>query len=237
MQHFTFGWGLGGFSLPQPNATTQKQVVAQVNTTTSYTGISLQYRRADTDSWTDIPTADVTYQSTGLGIGSWPVTATPEPTRLSSLTSSGTPPAPSAASTDPSNCAPASTRAAPTRTSPTPPSIPHIQLDQAAFGAGFASAAAGPGSVNLLTGNLEIDATDVSVPGGRVSRTFQSRAASGNRQSVRARLDLEHRRHSEFQSLTDNTDTVVVTQADGSQLDFGQTAYRAPTPRRQVQPT
>ena len=222
VQHFTFGWGLGGLSLPQPNATTQKQVVAQVNTTTSYTGISLQWRRSDTDTWADIPVGDVTYQSSGLGIGSWPVTATPgaDSTVFPNLVWN-------AASTTSGIDGPLQLRAgfyqSGTYTYLTDTaSIPHLQLNQASFHS--ASAVAGPGQVNLLTGNLELDATDVSLPGGSVARSFQSRASGATGSVFGPGWTSSIGGTAAFQSLTDNLDTVVLTQADGSEVDFGLTS-------------
>jgi hypothetical protein len=227
VQHFTFGWGLGGFSTPQTNSTTQKRIVAQVNTTTSYTGISLQYRRADTDTWTDVPASDVTYQSSGLAIGSWPVTATPGTysTIFPNLVWD-------TATTLSGIDGPVQLRAgfyqSGTYTYLTDtPSIPHLHLDQAAFGAGSDATAAGPGSVNLLTGNLALDATDVTVPGGSVARTFQSRAAGATGSVFGPGWTSSIGGTAAFQSLTDNTDTVVVTQADGSEIDFALTANSA----------
>ena len=221
VQHFTFGWGLGGFSTPQTGATTQARVTAQVNTTTSYTGMSLQWRRADIDTWADIPAGDVTYQSTGTGIGSWPVTATPG-------TSSTAFPALvwNAANTvsdvdgtlqlragfDQSGTYTYLTDAA---------SIPHLALNQSAFGGGFASAPVGPGSANLLTGNLALSATDVAVPAGTIARTFQSRnpSATGSAFGPGWTSNIGSGR-AMFQSVVDNTNTVVITAAGGSESAF-----------------
>jgi RHS repeat-associated protein len=174
VQHFTFGWGLGGFSTPQTGSFTQAQVTAQANSTTSYSGMSLQWRRADTDAWADVPAGDVTFESGGAAIGSWPVTATPGTyyTSFPRLVWN-------ASDTVSGVHGPLQLRAGFYSSSYTyltdVASIPIVTLNQPAFGSGFASASAGPGEANLLTGNLTLSATDVSVPGGIVGRTFESR--------------------------------------------------------------
>jgi RHS repeat-associated protein len=229
VQHFTFGWGLGGFSAPQTGSTTQGEVVAQVNTTTSYTGMSMQWRAADTDSWADIPTGDVTYQSSGLGIGSWPVTATPGTysTVFPNLVWN-------AASTLAGIDGPIQLRAgfdqSGTYTYLTDtPSIPLLTLDQADFGSGSDSAGAGPGAVNLLTGDLELNATDVSLPGGSIARTFQSRNATASGGPFGPGWTSNIGGSPAYQSLTTSAtaDAVVVTEADGTELDFAQTSNSA----------
>jgi RHS repeat-associated protein len=229
VQHFTFGWGLGGFSLPQTGSTTQEDVVAQVNTTTSYTGMSLQWRAADTDSWADLPTGDVTYQSSGLGIGSWPVTATPGTysTVFPNLVWN-------AASTLAGIDGPIQLRAGFDQSGmytylTDTPSIPLLTLDQADFGSGSDSTGAGPGAVNLLTGDLELNATDVSLPGGSISRTFQSRNATASGGPFGPGWTSNIGGTPTYQSLTTSAtaDTVVVTAADGTELDFAQTSNSA----------
>jgi len=220
VQHFTFGWGLGGFSEPQTESTTQRRITAQVSTTTSYTGVSLQWRRADTDTWADVPVGDVTYKSSGTGIGSWPVTATPgtNSTAFPELVWD-------AASTASNVDGPLQLRAGfydgTTYTYLTDnASIPHLHLDQAAFGARYAPAEAGPGQVNLITGNLELDANDVSLPGGSISRTFQSRAATTTGEMFGPGWTSSVGGTSTIQRLTDNGNTVIFWSADGAETDF-----------------
>lgn len=220
--HFTFGWGTGGFAYPPTGLSTQKRVTVQVNSTTAYEGITLQWRRAEVDAWQDVPAGDVTHQSTGAGIGAWPVTVTPGTSRSAFPALVW-----DAASTAGGVDGPLQLRAAFLTGGVIQgyltdvASVPNLTLDQSAFGAGFASAPAGPGQVNLLTGNLELSATDVALPAGTVSRTFQSRApnAPGSVFGPGWSLNIGTA-PSVYRSLTDNGDTVVITAADGSLFTF-----------------
>lgn len=223
VKHFKFGWGLGGFATPQTNATTQQRVTAQVNTTTSYTGIKLQWRRADAETtWTDIPVGPISsdVQIGGVNVLAWPVTVTPD--------GSGKSASPNlvwnAASTAGGVDGPLQLRAgfyqSGTYTYLDAASIPHLTLNQSIFGSGFAAASAGPGSVNLLTGNLELSASDVSLPGGTVSRTFQSRAPNATGSVFGPGWSSSIGGAALFQSLVDNTNAVVVTGADGTEISF-----------------
>jgi hypothetical protein len=100
-------------------------------------------------------------------------------------------------------------------------SIPNLNLNQSAFGAGYASAPAGPGQANLLTGNLQLSAEDVSLPGGTVSRTFESRNqnAMGSVFGPGWTSNVMTR-DSDYRVLTDNGDDVVITASDGTEVNF-----------------
>ncbi len=217
--HFTFGSGDGGFTQPATDFDTQKNVPVEVISRAAYDGITLQWRHAEASAWTTIPVTDVTYQSTGTAVSAWPVTATPgsPSTTFPNLIWNAT----ATSGID----GPLQLRikfyTGATFQADSPDSdAPNIKLDQAAFGAGYASVPAGPGQVNLLTGNLELTSGDVSLAGGGVSRTFQSRDPNigglfgpGWSSSITSGT-------AKFRSLTDNGDNAVVTSADGSLTSF-----------------
>ena len=219
--HHTFGLNDGGFTTPEPDFTTQSAVTAQVVSKTAYDGIALQWRRSESDTWQTIPAGDVTYQSSGTGISSWPVTTTPG-TYSSSFPALVWDAGSTTAGVDGS----LQTRVAfytsgVFQTNLDDPSIRTGALNSLAFGGGYASAPAGPGSVNPLTGNLSLAATDVSSPAGEVTRTFQSldQNASGSVFGPGWTSNLLVG-SSQYRSLSDNGDTVLVTGADGSELAF-----------------
>ncbi|WP_236246931.1 DNRLRE domain-containing protein [Streptomyces sp. CC210A] len=130
----------------------------------SYTGVTYQYRRGETDTWKNVPLADVRQASDGAAVSGWPVaTVDGKPAGLTwnvtdTLTEDG----------------PIEVRAAFTdgTTSAYSP-VNTITVDR---NAGTApSEEAGPGSVNLLTGDYTLSATDASLFGLAVSRTASSR--------------------------------------------------------------
>jgi RHS repeat-associated protein len=220
--HFTFGWGSGGFAKPLPNLTTQQRVVAQVNTTTSFTGISMQWRRSDAQQWADISPGNVTYpcgQNTCTVI-SWPLAVTSGNYLSASPTLTW-----DAASTASGVDGPLQLRAgfyqSGNYTYLDDASIQHVTLNQTAFGGeGYASAPAGPGQVNLITGNLELSAHDVSLPVGAVSRTLQSRAPNATGSVFGPGWSSSIGGASLFHSLVDNGNTVIVTASDGTEISF-----------------
>ncbi len=219
--HYTVGVGNGGISQPADNFDTQKQVPVEVVTKTAYDGIKLQWRHAEASSWTDVPVGDVTYKSTGAALTAWPVTATPgsNNTIFPALVWN-------TASTASNTDGPMQLRfayyAGSTHSGDLPDaSVPNINLNQDGFGSGFASAPAGPGKVNLLTGNLALSAGDVSLAGGSVSRTFQSRAqnATGGVFGPGWTSNISAG-SSTWRSLMQSGDRVVVTSSDGTETNF-----------------
>lgn len=214
--HVTFGQGAGGFVAPEPDAGIAKNLVVSLDSSMTYDGVTVQYRRGETDSWTDIPAADVTVKSTGSGIGSWPVQCT----GWTSCTGTDRHTYPSlvwnAESTLGSEGAVqiqavywiGSTKQTVVSTTR------NLTFDPNQFGGGYASAPMGPGSVNLLTGNFALGAIDVSFGGLGVERSFNSRdtAASGFfgpgwTSSVTPGDDS-------YTSLSDSTTDVVIAGSD-----------------------
>jgi RHS repeat-associated protein len=218
--HFTFGWGNGGLSVPQTGSTTQKRVTVQVNTTTGYSGISLQWRRSESDTWVDIPPAQVTNQTTGLPVSAWPVSSTTG-TYFNASPVLVWDAATAAGNVDGALQVRAGFYNGTYSYLTDTPSIPNLTLDQNAFGNNYATAPVGAGRVNLLTGNLLLSSTDVAVPGNSVSRSFQSRNPSttgsvfgpGWTSSIQTG-------GAPYRQLVDNSSTVLLTSNDGSIMSF-----------------
>ncbi|MFD9244535.1 DNRLRE domain-containing protein [Streptomyces sp. NPDC059556] len=129
---------------------------------TSYTGVTYQYRRGETDTWKNVPVADVRQGS--ATVSGWPVAVTNgKPAGMTwNLTSS-------LAEDGPIEVRAAFSDATTTAYSP----ANDITVDR---NAGTApSQETGPGSVNLLTGDYTLSATDASLFGLSVSRTASSR--------------------------------------------------------------
>ncbi len=219
--HFTFGLNDGGFITPHNGFITQSGIAAQVVSKPSYDGVAFQWRRSESGTWQTIPAGDVTYQSSGAGISSWPVTTTPG-TFNSSFPSLVW----DAASTTSGVDGPLQTRIAfytsgVVQSYLDAPSTLNGSFDQFAFGGGAATAPAGPGRANLLTGNLTLGAADAGSSNGTVTRRFQSlnQDATGSVFGPGWNSNLLVG-HSEFVSLTDDSEIVLVGASDGSKLGF-----------------
>ncbi|MFE7479859.1 DNRLRE domain-containing protein [Streptomyces sp. NPDC057552] len=159
----TFYAGSGAALLtPGQGERPARRVALAAEGLTSYTGVTYQYRRGETDTWKNVPAADVRQGSST--VPGWPVAvANGRPAALTwnitdTLAEDG-PIEVRAAFTD--GAAPAYSPAN------------EITVDR---NAGTApSEETGPGSVNLLTGDYELSATDASLFGLSVSRTASSR--------------------------------------------------------------
>ncbi|MFE2584583.1 DNRLRE domain-containing protein [Streptomyces sp. NPDC059378] len=156
-----------GASLDSPSSgdRTARRVslTASSDTAKSYTGVTYQFRRGETDAWWDVPAMDAKYAN-GSAVTAWPVLTTggaPAP-----LTWNVTDSLPKDGALD--------IRAVFTNATATAYSQPQtITLDR---NAGTApSAGIGPGSVNTLTGDFGLSATDASAFDLTVSRTASSR--------------------------------------------------------------
>jgi RHS repeat-associated protein len=222
---FAFGWGVGGFALPTNDFVTQGSVTVNANGQATYDGVSLEWRHANSDiTWNVVPVGDVTLG--GSGIAGWPVTTTPGtyasafPTLVWNAASTT-----AAASLTGDPDGPVQLRAAfytagvlQTHLTDTA-SIPNLIVDQFGFNSP-ATASAGPGQVNLATGDLSLGASDVAVPGGSVSRSFESLTPNASGGVFGPGWSSSLGGTSDFQKLTDKGDTVAVTTADASMLDF-----------------
>ncbi|GIF01560.1 hypothetical protein Ari01nite_90240 [Paractinoplanes rishiriensis] len=200
-------------------STTGVQAVAPA----AATGYTLQWRRADTDSWTTVPTSDVAL-AVGGGAVSWPQSrvsgAFPKLTWNVAKTFNDA----EAGATALDGPVQARVLAAGSGATSTP--LPFI-LDQAAEQAGTADV--GPGSLNLITGNLAVSATDVNVSSYgsdlSIGRTFNTRSAavadpSGMFGAGWISTAAVAQAQSDYTGLTVTGSVVQVGTEDGSLIGF-----------------
>lgn len=161
---YAFGVGKAGLASPVTGDTTDDALTLSATQSGSFTGVTYQYRIGDSVAWQPIPAMYVT-RTDGSAISSWPVSfsTTDNPDDLtwmatSQLTDDG-PVQVRALFTDGTNTY--GTDAA------------TVTIDRKADNA--TTKAIGPGAVNLLTGDLSLDATDTGAFGASVTRTFSSR--------------------------------------------------------------
>jgi RHS repeat-associated protein len=162
---YTFNVGTGAVTAPTTGTQTAGKVTLSGISKTTSSGITYQWRRADTDTWTNIPTADVA--TTAGGTITWPVATTGSgayPNLVWNVAQS--------AGLD----GPVQVRASLSGTSTGTSTGVTFTLDRNKTDA--ASAQVGPGSVNLLTGNYTLGGMDASTIGGlALGRTFNTRLA------------------------------------------------------------
>ncbi|MFI1018631.1 DNRLRE domain-containing protein [Streptomyces sp. NPDC020965] len=162
---YSFGVGTDGAAVLSPRGgdTTARRLTLAATGKTSYTGVTWQYRRGDTDTWRTVPAGHVT--AAGGAVASWPVpvtggTATPLVwNTVSTLAEDGV-----------IELRALFTDAATSGHSQTV----EVTLDRDAGSAPAASV--GPGTVNQLTGNHTLSATDAATFDAVVERTHASRA-------------------------------------------------------------
>ncbi|MFJ6105715.1 DNRLRE domain-containing protein [Streptomyces sp. NPDC092359] len=161
---YVFHAGPGGFAAPADGERTARRLplVAEAESG-KYDKVSFFWRRSEADAWTQIPAGHVT--SAGTALTAWPVplvggrnaplvwnaTDTVDPDGSIQIKASFTGPNSAAGGTDP---------------------LP-VVVDRDASGA--AEEQIGPGSVNLLTGDYGLSATDTSVFDLTVKRSASSR--------------------------------------------------------------
>ncbi|WP_338675262.1 DNRLRE domain-containing protein [Streptomyces sp. SCSIO 30461] len=165
---FTFFAGSGAALLsPGQGDRPARRTVLTGQGKTSDTGVRYQYRRGETDAWKDVPLADVRRRADNTALASWPaaVSGGLSEALVWNITSSLTEDGPidvRAVFTDGS-----STDASPATA---------ITVDRKAGAA--PTQAAGPGDVNMLTGDFVLTETDSSAFGLTASRTASSRRPS-----------------------------------------------------------
>jgi RHS repeat-associated protein len=171
---YQFNVGYGGLTSPHLGDISAGKVALAAVASPAVLGVTYQWRRADTDAWATIPEADVTVAAGG-GPVTWP-----------QAVSGGAFPKLNWDLAATLNNAEAG-----------PDSLDGPVQVRAAFGGGYstpvkialdrnrasaASANVGPGSVNVLTGNYVVGATDVSISSYgsdlTVTRAFNTRRAS-----------------------------------------------------------
>ncbi|MFF3950762.1 DNRLRE domain-containing protein [Streptomyces sp. NPDC001902] len=160
---YAFGVGKAGLASPVTGDTTDDAVTLSATQAGAFTGVTYQYRIGDSVAWQPIPVTYVTED--GSAIPSWPVTF-------------------------PSSANPADLIWAATRQLPDdgPVQVRALFTDGTnTYGTDAATVtvdgkannapvnAIGPGTVNMLTGDFGLDATDAGAFGVSVTRSFSSR--------------------------------------------------------------
>ncbi|WP_431934075.1 RHS repeat-associated core domain-containing protein [Micromonospora sp. RP3T] len=175
LRSYPFKVGSGSQDSPKGGDVSGAKVVLASTAAPSFVDVTYQWRRAGSDTWVTIPAGHVTY-TVGGGPVTWPV----------ALTSGGAPKlnwdvAATLASVDAANIP----RDGPVQVRPyfnlgnfgAPADQVKFRFDRNLASADTAQV--GPGSVNLITGNYQLSASDVSVAGLSISRTVNSRQPLG----------------------------------------------------------
>ncbi|MFI6623083.1 DNRLRE domain-containing protein [Streptomyces sp. NPDC050528] len=167
---YAFGVGKAGLTSPVTGDTTDDDVTLSATQSGAFTGVTYQYRigAADPYGWQPIPVNYVTKKD-GTALSSWPF----------AFSSSTNPDDLTWAATDQvSDDGPVQVRALFTDgTNTYGTDTATVTVDRKADNA--PSSAVGPGSVNLLTGDFGLSATDTSAFGATVTRAFSSRNPQG----------------------------------------------------------
>ncbi|WP_158711578.1 RHS repeat-associated core domain-containing protein [Streptomyces xylophagus] len=161
---YSFNAGNGAVTSPTDGTRTARRVTLTAAAAAStWQSVKFQYRRSATDSWTTIPVADVT--SGGNAVSSWPV----------AVTSGANSPLVWDVSSTLGDDGSVQVRAEFTDTSSASHDTSAVTatLDRAATQT--ATAAVGPGTLNLSTGNYTLSGPATSVLGMSVGQTLDSR--------------------------------------------------------------
>ncbi|WP_320783627.1 DNRLRE domain-containing protein [Streptomyces sp. CRN 30] len=161
---YTFHAGPGGFVQPGDGERTARRVALVADADgTKYHAVSFSWRRSEADPWVRIPAGDVT--SGGTALTAWPVPLTGG--RNAQLVWDA------AKTVDPDGSV--QIKADFTGSGSTSGSTEPLTVVVDRTAGGAATSDAGPGSVNLLTGDYTLSATDASAFDLSVSRTASSR--------------------------------------------------------------
>ncbi|WP_329491915.1 DNRLRE domain-containing protein [Kitasatospora sp. NBC_01246] len=161
---YTFQVGAGGVTSPNDGTRTAARVPLLAEADAArYDHVAYSWRRSDADAWTTIPAGDVT--SGGAALAAWPVAlgAGRSPALTWNATSTVTPDGTVQLRADFTGPGAAAVSSEPVK----------VVVDRKADGA--ATENVGPGALNLLTGDLRVPATDVSLFGMTIGRTHSSR--------------------------------------------------------------
>ncbi|MDI9889400.1 RHS repeat-associated core domain-containing protein, partial [Streptomyces sp. HNM0645] len=223
---YTFHAGPGGFIQPAEGERTARRLplVAEADGS-KYDNVSFSWRRSEADPWVQIPAGDVT--SGGDPLTAWPVavtggknaalvwntTSTVDPDGTVQIKADFTGPNSATGSTQPLT----------------------VVVDRNASGA--ASDEVGPGSVNLLTGDYTLSATDASAFDLSVSRTASSRTPDkGAKQEGQAPIfgkewvtgTVAEMTDSDFSHVREVSDTAVaVVDSEGEETHFTANAAKS----------
>jgi RHS repeat-associated protein len=185
------------------------------------TSVKFQYRRSPNDSWVQIPPADV--KDGGTGIGSWPVSISGTTNKSDLLVWNAQ--SSLGSGVDGGLQIRANFTTTPTTTSDAVDVVYDTQSQNQASRAGGATEPLGPGSVDLVTGDFNLSASDANVGGMGIDRSFDSLDPDGNQYGVfgpgwSSSLDL-----GTYVKLHNGADAsqgnfVTVYGGDGSELAF-----------------
>ncbi|MEW9531079.1 phospholipase A2 [Microbispora sp. NPDC049125] len=160
---YAFDAGTSAVTSPKDGQSTARRTVLTATGSAGLTAVTFSYRRGEADTWHQVPAADVRKKSDGSAI-TWPVAlaAGVSPDLVwdttHTLTEDGV----------------IEVRADFTTSAGTASSQPvELIVDRDAEGA--STQPVGPGSVNVLTGDFKMAATDVNVFGVGLMRSFSSR--------------------------------------------------------------
>ncbi|WP_372445192.1 DNRLRE domain-containing protein [Streptomyces verrucosisporus] len=216
---YTFHVGPGGFLQPADGERTARRLALAAEADGArYDAVSFSWRRSEADDWTRIPAGDVTLGGTALTAWpvpltggrnaplSWDAAGTVSPDGAIRIRAEFTGPASAAGISDPLT----------------------VVVDRAADNA--ATQEVGPGSVNLLTGDYTLSATDVASYGLSVSRTASSRtpteaadqqgqaAIFGSAWVSGVSAQLTESDYSHLKRISDTAVTLV--KSDGTKVSF-----------------
>ncbi|MFB9439821.1 DNRLRE domain-containing protein [Streptomyces showdoensis] len=189
----------------------------------TYTGVTYQYRRGETDTWKNVPLADVSKASDGSAVAAWPLPAPAgKPAALNwNITTT-------LAEDGPVDVRAVFTDGTTSAGSP----VATATVDRTAGTA--PSEDIGPGTVNLLTGDYTLSETDASLFDLTVTRTASSRRpATGGSQEGQAAIfgkewtagTVAEESESDYAYLKQTSATsVAVVDADGEETGFTATS-------------
>ncbi|MGW2052247.1 DNRLRE domain-containing protein, partial [Streptomyces sp. NPDC001858] len=218
-REYVFHAGPGGFVQPAEGERTARRLplVAEADAS-KYDKVSFSWRRSEADPWVQIPAGDVTLGGTALS--AWPVALTGGKNAALAWNASTT------VSPDGTVQIKADFTGPSSAASSTAPLT--VVVDRNADGA--ASTEAGPGSVNLLTGDYTLSGTDASFFGMSVTRSASSRTPDqGAKQEGQAAIfgkewvagTVAEDTESDYSHLRKVSDTAVdVVMAEGDSLYF-----------------
>ncbi|GAA2617539.1 hypothetical protein GCM10010436_21270 [Paractinoplanes durhamensis] len=172
---YAFSVGSAAVTSPKPGDTTAADLALTASAKPAATGVTYQWRRGDADTWVTIPASDVT-QAAGGGAVTWPLAGSGS--SFAKLNWNVAKTVNDAEAGDDPLTGPLQIRVAPN--TGTASSAVSVTFDRNQASA--ESADVGPGSVNLVTGNLSLSDTDVSVDSYgsdlTVSRSYNTRRAA-----------------------------------------------------------
>jgi len=229
----TFAFGTTpGLTSPTAGASTQQSVLLGSIAPPANTAVTYYYRRAATDPWTPLPPPDVTVTSSGAAVGGWPYTfsagsgntSPPSLTWNTAATLAGTDGPAQLAVCFAAGCPTGPASSLPTGSSSTT-GVP-LTLDTKAFNIA-ATDDLTPGSINLLTGAYQVQASDVSVPGSSDTTLTVGRSLTSTNTGVdgifgpgwTASLPVDSA-GADWTGLTDTGSVLTATHADQSTTSF-----------------